>query len=229
MNQQKHQYRQYHWCPYLGSCLAFEIRATFWNYISRCKNNHKQLAAGLAALECSSVYMGPLYKGGRQYLHYLHHSLASGQMTWTQTRLSTENWIKDLLSTAPPIRTRPSFPLSQSLPSGSSHKPLILLHQRADRMKTTITENEPIWSHGPQLCLTQWNYEPCHVGPPKTDGSWWRVLTKCGPLEKRLANHFRILALRTPWTVWKGKKIGHWKMNSQVGRCLICYWRSVEN
>ena len=25
------------------------------------------------------------------------------------------------------------------------------------------------------------------------DGSWWRVLTKCGPLEKGLANHFSIL------------------------------------
>ena len=72
----------------------------------------------------------------------------------------------------PSIRTRPSLPLSQSLSSGSFHKPLI--HQRADRMKTTITEN---WSHGPQPCLTQWNYEPCHVGPPKTDGSWWRALT----------------------------------------------------
>ena len=34
-----------------------------------------------------------------------------------------------------------SFPLSQSLPSGSFHQPLILLHQRADRLKTTITEN----------------------------------------------------------------------------------------
>ena len=54
---------------------------------------------------------------------------------------STENWIKDLLSMAPPIRTRPSFPLSQSLPSGSFPKPLILLHQRADRLKTTITGN----------------------------------------------------------------------------------------
>ena len=43
---------------------------------------------------------------------------------------------------ASPIRTRPSFPLSQSLPSGSFRKSLILLHQRADRMKTTITENE---------------------------------------------------------------------------------------
>ena len=59
----------------------------------------------------------------------------------TQPNLSAENWIKDLLSMAPPIRIRPSFPLSQSHPSGSFHKPLILLHQRADRLKTTITEN----------------------------------------------------------------------------------------
>ena len=48
---------------------------------------------------------------------------------------STENWIKDLLIMVPLIRTRPSFPLSQSLPSGSFHKPLTLLHQRADRLK----------------------------------------------------------------------------------------------
>ena len=38
-------------------------------------------------------------------------------------------------------RTRPSFPHSQSLPSGSFHKPFILINQRADRMKTTIREN----------------------------------------------------------------------------------------
>ena len=59
----------------------------------------------------------------------------------TQPFPSTENWIKDLLSMAPPIRTRPSVPLSQSLPSGSFFKPLILLHQRANRLKITIIEN----------------------------------------------------------------------------------------
>ena len=37
-----------------------------------------------------------------------------------------------------------------------------------------------------------------HVGPPKMDGSWWRVLTKRGSLEKEMANHFSIFALRTP-------------------------------
>ena len=59
----------------------------------------------------------------------------------TQSHTSTENLIKDLLSMALPIRTRPSFPHSQSLPSGSFHKPLILIHQKAYRMKTIITEN----------------------------------------------------------------------------------------
>ena len=29
-------------------------------------------------------------------------------------------------------------------------------------------------------------------------GSWWRGLRECGPLEKGMASHFNILALRTP-------------------------------
>ena len=62
-------------------------------------------------------------------------------MEGTQLHPSTENWIKDLLRMAPPIRTGPNFPLSQSLPSVSFHKPFILLYQRAGRLKTTITEN----------------------------------------------------------------------------------------
>ena len=59
---------------------------------------------------------------------------------------------------------------------------------------------------------------PCRA----THDRWvvWRVLTKCGPLEKGLASYFSILTLRTPWTVWKGKKIGHWKM-SMPGRLLL--------
>ena len=72
--------------------------------------------------------MGP-FEGGCRYLHYLHHSLASGQITGKEQPSpspTTENWIKDLLSMALPIRTRPSFSLSQSLLSGSFHKPHIL-------------------------------------------------------------------------------------------------------
>ena len=43
-----------------------------------------------------------------------------------------------------------------------------------------------------------WNLPFFKLVPPKTDGSWWRVLMKCGPLEKGMANHFSVLALRTP-------------------------------
>ena len=57
------------------------------------------------------------------------------------------------------------------------------------------------------VCALQESVSP-HSWP------WWRLLTKHGPLEKGMASHFSILALRTAWTVWKGKKIGHWKMNS---------------
>ena len=65
----------------------------------------------------------------------------------TQPHSSTENWIKDLLIMALPIRTRSIFPLSQSLPSGNFHKPLILLHQRADRMKMQETNQSDHMDH----------------------------------------------------------------------------------
>ena len=66
---------------------------------------------------------------------------------------------------APPIRTRPSFPLSQSLPSGSFHNPLILLHQREDRMKTTITEkltNLITWTTALLISMKLWAM-PCRA------------------------------------------------------------------
>ena len=50
------------------------------------------------------------------------------------------------------------------------------------------------------------------------------ILIECGPLEKGMANHFSTLALGTPWTVWKGKVIGHWKRSSpgwQVPNMLL--------
>ena len=43
-------------------------------------------------------------------------------------------------------------------------------------------------------------------------------MTKHGPLEGGMPNHSSILIQRTPWTVWKGKKIWHWEMSRSSGR-----------
>ena len=111
----------------------------YWSPQQRCGS--VVACCRIGGAECSSACMGP-FEGGCHYLHYLHHSLASSQTTRReQPRPSTENWMKNLWSIAPTIRTRPSFPLSQSLPSGNFHKLLILTHQRADKMKIAITEN----------------------------------------------------------------------------------------
>ena len=121
------------------------------------------------------------------------------QQGGTQPHLSKENWIKDLLSMDPLIRMRPSFPLSQSLPSGSFHKLLNLIHQRANRMNHSHRKLIKLitWI---TACLTQGNYEPCCVGSHKMDGSWWKILTKRGPLEKGMENYSSIFAIGTPKT-----------------------------
>ena len=73
-------------------------------------------------------------------------------------------------------------------------------HQRADTLKpySHKTSQSDHMDHS----LVQLNEtKPCCVGPPKIGGSWWRGMTECDPLEKGMANHFSILALRTPCTV----------------------------
>ena len=74
--------------------------------------------------ECSSARVGP-FEGPLSSLPEPQFGLRSSNMEGTQPRPSTENWVKNLLSMVLPIRTRPFHP--QSLPSGSFHKPLILI------------------------------------------------------------------------------------------------------
>ena len=49
-----------------------------------------------------------------------------------------------------------------------------------------------------------------HARQTSYGGECWTI---CGALENGMANHFSILALRIPWTGWKGKKIWYWKMS----------------
>ena len=98
----------------------------------------------------------------------------------------------------PPMRIRPSFPPSQSLPTGGINKPLFLICQRADKMKPSVTENLSNWSHGPHLCLTQWNYEPCPVQFSSVHFSHWIAsdsLWLRGLQHARVPVHHQVLEL----------------------------------
>ena len=50
-------------------------------------------------------------------------------------------------------------------------------------------------------------------------GEFWQNMVH---LQNEMAKHSKILATRTPWTIWKGKTIWYWKMStSQVRRYPI--------
>ena len=66
----------------------------------------------------------------------------------------------------------------------STLKPYSQKTSQSNHTRTTALSNSMKLSHA--------------VGQPKMGGSWWRDLTECGPLEKGMAKHFSILALRTP-------------------------------
>ena len=62
----------YFLCP--KKCLAMSVQEPLWSHgsaVACCR---------VGSTECSSTCMGP-FGGGYHYLYYLHHSLASGQIT----------------------------------------------------------------------------------------------------------------------------------------------------
>ena len=70
----------------------------------------------VGGMECGSASTGP-FEGGPHYLHYLHHSLASGQTTWREHSPALQQtiglkiyWAWPLLSEQDPVS--PSVSLS---------------------------------------------------------------------------------------------------------------------
>ena len=126
------------------------------------------------------------------YLPYLHHNLASGQTTGREHRPTHQQ----------KIGLRPRFPLSLSHQEASIASYPYPLGARQNenhnhRKLTYLITRTIALSNSVKLWV---------LGPPKTDRSWWSVLTKYGPWEKRTANQFNILALRTPWNSMKRQK-----------------------
>ena len=83
------------------------------------------------------------FEGGHHYLHYLHHSLVSGQTTGREHSPTPQQKIGLKIYCAWP---RPSEQDPVSTPVSFSHQKvsisfLSLSVRGADRMKTTVTEN----------------------------------------------------------------------------------------
>ena len=129
---------------------------------------------------------------------------------------------------ASPIKTRPSFPFSQSLPSESFHKPLNLLHQKGRHTEnhnhrkltnlitwTTAFSNSVKQSVMPRRALTSLVAQMV-----KNLSTMWetqvRSLSQEDPLEKEMATHSSTLAWKIPWTEKHGRlqsmgsqRVGH--------------------
>ena len=73
---------------------------------------------------------------------------------------------------------------------------------------TTFCQNSSLWPVQLEWVIASLSY----ASPFATRRLW---STEEGPLEREMATHSNILAVRTPWTVWKGKTTWQQKMSPQ--------------
>ena len=140
-------------------------------------------------------------------------SLTQNYREGTQPHPSTENWIKGFLSMAPSIRVRPRFSHSQSLPSGSFHKPLILIHQREDRIETRKLTKLITWITALSNSMKLWA-----MSDKATQDGWVMVESSNEMWSTGEGNGkpLQYSFLENPMNSMKRQKnIWHWKMNSQ--------------
>ena len=161
----------------------------------------------------SSMCTGP-FGGGHCYLHYLHHILVSDQTMGKehspthQQKIGLKTyWAWPCPSEQDPVS--PSVRLSHqeasirllSLSEGRqdehhNHRKLIKLIT----WTTALSNSMKLWAMSCRATQDGW------VIVESSDKTWSTEGENGKPLQ-----HF---TARTPWTVWKGKKIWHWKMNS---------------
>ena len=122
------------------------------------------------SLEAQCAGISPL-EGGHHYCHYLHQSLASDQTTGREHSRTHQQKIglKIYWACPCPPEQYPVFPAAS--PSHQKGSTNLLASSIRGQTEWKLQSQETNQSDGPQPRLTQWNYEPRRVGPPKTDGS----------------------------------------------------------
>ena len=120
--------------------------------------------------------------------------LRSNNREGAQTFPSIENWIKGLLSMAPPIRTWPSYPsvsLSHQVASISLFSFSIRGRHTENHNHRKLT-NLITWTTALSNSVNLWAVL-CRA--TQMDRYWWRVLTKYGPLERE----WQTASVSLPW------------------------------
>ena len=116
----------------------------------------------LGATGCAGIRLS---EGGHCYHHYPYHSLVWGQTTEREHSPTLQEKIGLKIYWAWPCPSEQDrFPPIRKLPQASYHYPSE--GRQNEKYNHRKLSN---WSHGSQPCLTQWNYEPGHVGPPRMD------------------------------------------------------------
>ena len=100
----------------------------------------------------------------------------------------------------------PGFPVHHQLPElAQTH-----VHWVGDAIQPShplSSPSPPAFNLSQHQGLFQWvssSYQVAKVLELQLQQQSFQWITKHGPLEKGMANHLSSLALRTPWTAWKG-------------------------
>ena len=99
--------------------------------------------------ECSSVCMGP-FEGGHHYLHYLHHSLASGQAAWREHSPNNQQKVglRIYLTWSHPSEQDPVFPsISLSHQEGSISLLSLSIRGQIDHMYHGLSQHNKMIRH----------------------------------------------------------------------------------
>ena len=164
--------------------------------------------------EWSRMCMGP-FEGGHHYLHYLQPSLASGQVTGREHNPTQQQKIGLKIHWAWP-RPSEQDPVSPSVRLSHQEASISLLffssrgRQNENHSHRKLT-NLITWTTALSNSMKLWAMV-CRT----TQDGWVMVESSVKTWSTGGGNSklFQNSCLRIPWTVWKDKRIGHWKMKS---------------
>ena len=121
-----------------------------------------------------------------------------------------DNWIQVLRSTALPTRPRPSFSNHQSVPSGSLHKLLCLIHQKSDRRNKESYHHAATWMKTTSWKVNQNGKAEDYVPNKEKDKTPGKKLNK-NKIGSLWEKEFRIMIMKMiqglggikSWRKWK--------------------------